>query len=40
MMIVRDYFVENYANCPFYDEIMLQRQRQKIVDLHRITDKF
>ena len=27
MMIVRDYFVENYAHCPFYDEIMLQRQR-------------
>ena len=27
MMIVRDYFVENYADCPFYDEIMLQRQR-------------
>ena len=23
-MIMRDYFVENYANCPFYDEIMLQ----------------
>ena len=27
MMIVRDYFVENYADCLFYDEIMLQRQR-------------
>ena len=27
MMIVKDYFVENYADCPFYDEIMLQRQR-------------
>ena len=27
MMIVRDYFVENYADCPFYDEIMSQRQR-------------
>ena len=23
MVIVRDYFVENYANCPFYDEIIL-----------------
>ena len=29
MMIVRDYFVENYANCPFYDEIMLQRHKDK-----------
>ena len=27
MMIVRGYFVENYADCPFYDEIMLQQQR-------------
>ena len=27
MMIVRNYFVKNYADCPFYDEIMLQRQR-------------
>ena len=27
MMIVRNYFVENYVDCPFYDEIMLQRQR-------------
>ena len=27
MMIVRDYFVENYAYCLFYDEIMSQRQR-------------
>ena len=26
MMIVRDFFVKNYANCPFYDEIIL-RQR-------------
>ena len=26
MMIVRDYFVENYADCSFYDEIIL-RQR-------------
>ena len=26
MMIVRDYFVENYTDCPFYDEIILQRQ--------------
>ena len=30
MMIVRDYFVENYADCPFYDEIMLKWQRQEI----------
>ena len=21
MMIARDYFVKNYADCPFYDEI-------------------
>ena len=27
MMIVRDYFVENYADCPFYEEIVLQQQR-------------
>ena len=26
MMIVRDYFVENYADCPFYDEIILQQR--------------
>ena len=25
MMIVRDYFVENYVDCPFYDEIILQQ---------------
>ena len=24
MMIIRDFFVENYANCPYYDEIVLQ----------------
>ena len=27
MMIVRDYIVKNYADCSFYDEIMLQQQR-------------
>ena len=27
MMIVRDYFVENYAYYLFYDEIMSQRQK-------------
>ena len=27
-MIVRDYFIKNYANCPFCDEIVLQ---QKII---------
>ena len=27
MMIVRDFFVKNCVDCPFYDEIMLQRQR-------------
>ena len=26
MMIVRDYFVENYADCLFYDETMLQQK--------------
>ena len=26
MMIMRDLFVENYADCPFYDEIILQPQ--------------
>ena len=26
LMIVREFFVENYADCPFYDEIIL-RQR-------------
>ena len=24
MMTVRDYFVKNYANCPFYDEIKIK----------------
>ena len=27
-MIVRDYFVENYADCPFYNEIVLQQHTQ------------
>ena len=26
MMIMRDFFVENYADCRFYDEIILQSQ--------------
>ena len=26
MMIVRDYFVENYVDCPFYDEIILRKR--------------
>ena len=26
MMIFRDYSIKNYADCPFYDEIILQRQ--------------
>ena len=26
MMIVREYFVENYRDCPFYDEIVLQQK--------------
>ena len=26
MMIVRYYFVENYADCPFYNEIMLSQR--------------
>ena len=28
MMIVRDLFVENYADCPFYGEIILQPQQK------------
>ena len=27
MMIVREDFVENYADCPFYDDIVLSQQR-------------
>ena len=27
MKMVRDFFVKKYVDCPFYDEIMLQRQR-------------
>ena len=26
MMVMRDFLVENYADCPFYDEIVLQSQ--------------
>ena len=26
IMIVKDSFVKNYADCPFYDEIVLQSQ--------------
>ena len=26
MMIVRDYFIENYVDCPFYDEIILRKR--------------
>ena len=26
MMIVRDYFVKNYTDCPLYDEILLQQR--------------
>ena len=29
MMIVRDYFVENYVDCPFYNEIVLKRRKDK-----------
>ena len=29
MMIVRDLFVENYADCSFYDEIILQPRQNK-----------
>ena len=34
MMIVRDYFFENYAEFPFYDEIVLQRQNKKLSKLN------
>ena len=26
MMVMRDFLVENYVDCPFYDEIVLQSQ--------------
>ena len=29
MMIVKDYFVKNYFDCPFYNEIVLQRHKDK-----------
>ena len=29
MIIVREYFVENYEDCPFYGEIMLQQYKCK-----------
>ena len=29
MMIVRNYFVENYVDCPFYNEIVLKRRKDK-----------
>ena len=28
MMIVRDFFVEKYADCPFYDQTVLQSQQR------------
>ena len=40
MMIVRDCFVKNYADCPFCDEIILQQQqRQKITNVN-MNDQF
>ena len=40
MMIVKDYFVENYADCQFYDEIILQQRKYKwsIPDWPHIPD--
>ena len=32
-MIVRDYFVENYADRPFYDEMILQQRKYKCLIL-------
>ena len=29
IMVVKDYFVENYADSPFYDEIILQERDYK-----------
>ena len=29
MMIMRDYFVENYADFPIYDKIILQQRKYK-----------
>ena len=37
MMIVRDYFVENYVDCPFYDEIIVL-QRHKDKKLSKLND--
>ena len=35
MMIVRDYFVENYVDCPFYGEIMLRQYKdEKLSELN------
>ena len=35
MLIVRGLYVENYADCLFYDEILLQlQQRQKITNVN------
>ena len=30
MMAVRDLIVENYADFPFYDEVILQRQDKRL----------
>ena len=29
MMIVKDYFVKNFADCPFYHEVILQQRKSK-----------
>ena len=40
MMIVRNLFVENYADCPFYDEIVLQSQQRQNIKNVNINDQF
>ena len=40
MMIVRNLFVENYADCPFYDEIALQSQQRQNIKNVNINDQF
>ena len=37
MMIVRDYFVKKYENCPFYGEIMLQQYNNTKLKLSKIN---
>ena len=40
MMIVREAFVENYADCPFYGDIVLQSQQIWKITNVNINDQF